>query len=391
MLNKKTNERELAYIVRISETRELPGYDNVHYVHVNGWWCVAQKTMQTGDLAIYFEIDSILPRDDNRFAFMEKRNYRVRTQKMCKVVSQGLALPLTSFPELKHAKEGDFVTERLSVKLFEESIQEQQQKTKADGWSKAQDRHKKFFKNPVVKYLMRYSAVRWLLKKLFIKKKDKIKWPEWLPKTGSERVQNLPVLFECPETRWVASEKVDGMSSSYVLDEKGAYLVCSHNVVVFSSKVKGSENIANGNTYIKQNVWLLMSEKYNMKQKLETLKAKRNAKSVAIQGEVYGDRVQKRTYGLKNRQDLAVFHIWIDGNRLSMKDTQVLCQELCLPMVHVFDWELHIPSTVEALISRINSEHSAIDGGMIEGYVLYSQDGFLNYKCVSPLYLLKYH
>lgn len=391
MLNHKTNERELAYVVRISETRELPGYDNVHYVHVNGWWCVAQKSMQTGDLAVYFEIDSVLPRDDNRFAFMDKRNYRVRTQKMCKTVSQGLALPLTSFPELKHCKEGDFVTKQLRVTLFEESVQEQQQKTKADGWSKAQDRHKKFFRNPIIKYLMRYSAVRWVLKKLFVKKKDKIKWPEWLPRTGSERVQNIPVLFKSPDVKWVASEKVDGMSSSYVLDEKGTYIVCSHNVVVFSSKVKGSENIANGNAYIKQNVWLLMSDKYDMRHKLEILKSKFNAKTVAIQGEIYGDRVQKRTYGLRNKQDLAVFHIWINGTRLNMKETQSLCAELGLQMVHVFDWELHVPSTVEELIRKIDSEHSAIDDGMIEGYVLYSQDGLINYKCVSPSYLLKYH
>jgi RNA ligase (TIGR02306 family) len=275
--------------------------------------------------------------------------------------------------------------------LFEESVQEQQQKTKSDGWSKAQDRHKKFFRNPIVKYLMRYSAVRWVLKKLFVKKKDKIKWPEWLPRTGSERVQNIPVLFKSPDVKWVASEKVDGMSSSYVLDEKGTYIVCSHNVVVFSSKVKGSENIANGNAYIKQNVWLLMSDKYDMRHKLEILKSKFNAKTVAIQGEIYGDRVQKRTYGLRNKQDLAVFHIWINGTRLNMKETQSLCAELGLQMVHVFDWELHVPSTVEELIRKIDSEHSAIDDGMIEGYVLYSQDGLINYKCVSPSYLLKYH
>ena len=194
-----------------------------------------------------------------------------------------------------------------------------------------------------------------------------------------------------PDVKWVASEKVDGMSSSYVLDEKGTYLVCSHNVVVFSSKVKGSENIANGNAYIKQNVWLLMSEKYDMRHKLETLKSKFNAKTVAIQGEIYGDRVQKRTYGLRNKQDLAVFHIWINGIRLSMKETQSLCTELGLQMVHVFDWELHVPSTVEELIRKIDSEHSALDDGMIEGYVIYSQDGLINYKCVSPSYLLKYH
>jgi len=391
MLNHKTKERELAYVVRISETRELIGYDNVHYIKVLGWWCVAQKSMQAGDLAVYFEIDSVLPRDDHRFAFMDKRNYRVRTQKMCRTVSQGLALPLTSFTELKHCKEGDFVTKQLRVTLFEESIQEQQQKTKSDGWSNAQDMHKKFFRNPIVKYLMRYSAVRCVLKKLFIKKKDKIKWPEWLPRTGSERVQNIPVLFENPDVKWVASEKVDGMSSSYVLDEKGTYLVCSHNVIVFSNKVKGSEKVANCNAYIKKNVWMLMSEKYDMRHKLELLKSKFNAKTVAIQGEIYGDRVQKRTYGLKNKQDLAVFHIWINGTRLSMKDTQPLCSELGLQMVHVFDWELHVPSTVEELICKIDSEHSALDDGMIEGYVLYSQDGLINYKCVSPSYLLKYH
>lgn len=31
MLN-KNNERELAYIVTIAETKQLEGYDNVHYV-----------------------------------------------------------------------------------------------------------------------------------------------------------------------------------------------------------------------------------------------------------------------------------------------------------------------------------------------------------------------
>ena len=34
MLNPKTNERELAYIVKVTEAKELPGYDSVHYVGV---------------------------------------------------------------------------------------------------------------------------------------------------------------------------------------------------------------------------------------------------------------------------------------------------------------------------------------------------------------------
>lgn len=41
MLNQKTGNRELAYIVKVLETKDLEGYDNVHYVRVNSWWCVA--------------------------------------------------------------------------------------------------------------------------------------------------------------------------------------------------------------------------------------------------------------------------------------------------------------------------------------------------------------
>lgn len=392
MLNPKTNKRELAYVVQIAETKELTGYDSVHYVHVNGWWCVSGKDLNAGDLGVYFEIDSVLPCDDTRFSFMSKYNYRVRTQKMCKVVSQGLVLPLSTFAELKHAKLGDFVTDKLGVTQYEEPSPETCSRSKSDAWTKAQDRHKRFFSNPIVKFLMRFRACRWIAKKIFCKKKDKIKWPDWLPKTNSERVQNVPVIFSCPDTKWVASEKIDGMSTSFILDEKDTYMVCSHNVVVYSSKVKDSEKIADGNAYIKTNVWLEMSNKYSILDKLKELKKKYKLKTVAIQGESYGDRVQKRAYGLKNnKHDLAVFHIWFDGFRIDMKRMIEVCEELKLPHVHVFDWELHMPSTVEELIAKVDASKSAVDGGMIEGFVLYSQDGQMNYKCVSPTYLIKYH
>ena len=47
--------------------------------------------------------------------------------------------------------------------------------------------------------------------------------------------------------------------------------------------------------------------------------------------------------------------------------------------------------TVEDLIAVVDSNKSVIDHGMIEGFVLYSQDGQTSYKCVSPSFLLKYH
>ena len=195
------NKRELAYIVKVSEVKDLEGYDKVHYVKCLGWWCVAPKDIKVGDLVVYFEIDSKLPADDARFAFMEKRKYIVKTQKMCKVVSQGLVLSMSEFPELKDCKEGDFVTDKLHVEKYDPDAayenKRSKQESKVSDFQHAMSCHQKFFKNPIVKYLMKYKPVRFVLAKLFVlkKDKDKSKWPDWLPKTGSERIQNLPHLF----------------------------------------------------------------------------------------------------------------------------------------------------------------------------------------------------
>lgn len=388
MLNPKTNERELAYIVKVLEAKDLPGYDSVHYVKVLGWWCVAPKDIKVGDLVVYFEIDSKLPANDVRFAFMEKRKYLVKTQKMCKVVSQGLVLVLSDFPELKGCKEGDFVTDKLHVEKYDpEPVCENQcSKPKVSDFQRAMDRHKKFFKNPIVKYLMKYKPVRWLLAKVFVHKKDKdkCKWPEWLPKTGSERIQNLPHLFGCND-KYIITEKVDGCSTSFILNEKDKYMVGSHNVI------KNPDKDSDGGNYYKCNVWAESGFKYNIESVLRDIKKSHNLKTVAIQGETYGDGIQKRTYSLKNKHDFVVFHIWFDGVRLSIKDMIDVCDKYNLPHVHVYNWEYSIPDCVEKVIDDVDHSLSNIDLKDIEGFVFYSQDGQQNFKCVSPNFLLKYH
>ena len=73
MLN-KDNERELAYIVLIDGIEPIPGYDRVEHAIVGGWRCIVQKgQFNVGDPAIYFEIDSRVPKDKECFAFLEKR------------------------------------------------------------------------------------------------------------------------------------------------------------------------------------------------------------------------------------------------------------------------------------------------------------------------------
>ncbi len=382
------DKRELAYVVRVTEAKDLEGYDRVHLCKVLEWQCVAPKEIKVGDLVVYFEIDSKLPADDARFAFMEKRKFIVKTQKMCKTCSQGLILPLSDFPELNGCKEGDFVTDKLHVEKYDpDDVKENVcSKPKVSDFQRAMDRHQKFFSNPVVRFAMKFKFARWLLAKIFVSKKDKdkCKWPEWLPKTGSERIQNLPHLFGCSD-KYIITEKVDGCSTSFILNEKDKYLVGSHNVI------KNPEKGSDGGNYYKENVWAESGFKYNMESVLRDLKKDLKLKTVAIQGETYGDGIQKRTYSLKHKHDFVVFHIWFDGVRLSIKDMIAVCEKYNLPHVHVYNYNYEVPDSVEKVIADVDNSKSHIDGGDIEGFVFYSQDGQQNFKCVSPNFLLKYH
>ena len=386
MLN-NNGDRELAYIVKVLETKELPNYTNVHYIRVLEWWCVAPKDIKLGDLVVYFEIDSLLPKDDNRFSFLASKKFRIKPTKICGTVSQGLVLPLSDFPELKGCKEGDFVTDKLHVEKYDpDDINEGAVKSKVSDFQRALDRHPKFFKNPIVKYLMKYKPVRFVLAKLFVlqKDKDKSKWPEWLPKTSSERIQNMTHLFGCKD-KYIITEKVDGASTSFILNEKDKYIVGSHNVI------KNPEIGSAGGNFYKTNIWAESGVNYSIESVLRSLKKEHKLKTVAIQGETYGDGIQKRTYSLKNKHGFVVFHIWFDGVRLPIKDMIAICDKYNIPHVHVYNYEYSIPDTVDQIIEDVDNSKSNIDGGDIEGFVFYSQDGQQNFKCVSPNFLLKYH
>ena len=181
-------------------------------------------------------------------------------------------------------------------------------------------------------------------------------------------------------------------STSAWLDEKNVYGVWSHNVVVFHSKNPESKVVGESSYYVQSNVWYEQAEHYNLHDVLKRMKDKYNLKTVAIQGETYGDGIQKRTYGMKcGKHDFTMFHILFNGSRVSIPRLVSLCEEFNLPHVHVFDWCYTLPDTVEDLIAEVDSKQSSIDHGMIEGFVMYSQDGQTSYKCVSPSFLLKYH
>ena len=87
-------ERKLASIQRIVDLKPIEGADRIECARILGWQCVIGKgEFKVGDLIIYLEVDSVTPQTDT-FKLLASSNYRVKTRRFKKQISQGLCLPL---------------------------------------------------------------------------------------------------------------------------------------------------------------------------------------------------------------------------------------------------------------------------------------------------------
>lgn len=405
MLNEK-QERELAYVVLIDGIEPIPGYDRVEHAIVGGWRVIVQKDQfKVGDPAIYFEIDSKVPADRECFAFLEKRNYKVKTLKMCKTISQGLLMHADDFgwhiartfdtvciidnEQISHFAndESRFLTKLLGVTYADEDDNARKAPS-VDKYKKMAMRHKKLFKNPFVQCIMRYEIGRKIMFFFFGKKKDKKNgWPTWVQKTDEERIENMPFVLQ-NKNPWIVTEKCDGSSTTFTMKrgkfKKKDFYVCSRNVC-FDSVDKPC--------YYDTNIYWEMAQKYHMFEVLSQLLDSMPAiEWVTIQGETYGEGVQRNTYGLSGHDFMAFNLITSDKGRWNSCDMkEILEKDYNIPCVPILDDNYILPDTVEELREYVNSQPSVIDGEMKEGIVCRSPDGIHSFKCVSPEYLLKYH
>lgn len=405
MLN-KNSERELAYVVLIDGIEPIEGYDRVETAIVGGWHVIVQKDQfKIGDPAIYFEIDSKVPKDKECFAFLEKRNYKIKTLKMCKTISQGLLMHAEDFgwniifdgtktpyiydgEKVHYADdESRFLTKILGV-TYADAEDNQRKSAPVDKYKKMAQRHPAIFKKPFVRWLMKRSWGRKLMFLFFGKKKDKKNsWPEWVQKTDEERIQNMPWILKNDQP-WIATEKIDGSSTTFTMKRgkhgKNEFYVCSRNVC-FDSIDKLC--------YYDSNIYWEMAEKYDMFNIMtKMLEAFPNEEWITIQGETYGPGVQKRDYTCINHE-LAVFNVIMSTKgRLNSIYMKELMDMYGIPCVPILDKNIYINQfeNVDAILEYAEGS-SRIDGFPREGIVFRSQDGVQSFKAVSNSFLLKYH
>jgi len=371
-------ERKLASIQKIGNIIPIDGYDKVELAEVLGWTCIVGKgDFKKNDYCVYFEPDSQLYPSEVWDSFLSRRKYRIKTIRMCGVVSQGLALPVSIISKLTNKKvilnEGLDLTEILSVEHFEKG---KQGKEKSEKIIKS--------KNKFVNYMMKFKWFRIIYKFLFLNN-AKGEFPtKYIKKTDESNIQTMPSILKSGEIFYI-TEKLEGQSATYILLPKKGIInrilgkkhfeVCSHNIKLPHPDKSNWWEIANG---------------YDIKNKLK-LYYKKHRNHMAIQGEIVGPKIQDNIYKLSNI-DFYVFNVknLNTGKYLNLKDKLEFCKEVGLKMVPIISDKIYLNDEDSNSMLKMSNGYSLLNKNVRrEGFVVRSVDNdTVSFKVRSPKYLL---
>ena len=335
------SERAMATIRKIDSIDPIEGADAIEVATVGGWKVVVKKNeFKVGELAVYFEIDSWVPNELAPFLTKgtEPREYngvkgeRLRTVKLRGQISQGLLLPLE--PTCKNIESLLFEDLDVSVPL---NVQK---------WER-----------PIPAQLA--GQVRG-------------NFPALVPKTDQERIQNLSKQFDkFMEDTWSVTEKLDGSSCTFYLDDEDQFHVCSRNL-----DLKEDEN----------NSFWKTAKKYD----IEGIMRRNSMKGMAIQGEMIGEGIQGNQY--KVVLDFYVYDMYNTrtGEYILPSQLKAACERLGLNHVPILAEGITlVGSSIQTILSEAEGK-SRLNGSEREGIVFKSESVHdRSFKAISNKWLLK--
>lgn len=321
--------RKLATIEQVVKIQPALNSDNLQIVHIKGWQVITKiNEFKLGDLCVYVEIDSILP-DKPEFEFMRQRKFHVKTIKLRGNISQGIVFPMSILKNMSSAYEiGQDVTEELNITKRETEIP------------------------------------------IYLSGEVKGKFPTFLHRTDSERIQNIPEVLELyKDTNFYISEKLDGTSFT-CYNYNGNFGVCSRNIELRETKE---------NTY-----WAIS--------RLLGLEIKLSNKNLALQGELIGPGIQKNKYKL-SKLELRLFRIYdIDNGKLftltEFTDFVYNNNLLSVPILGTGKLSDLMIDSVEMCVA-LSAGQSMLNNIQREGLVFCAVNNpLLNFKVINPEFLL---
>lgn len=362
--------RKLVTIRPVKDVQPIKNADLIEKLTVDGWNVVSGKgNFKVGDYGLFFEVDSGLPVEDDRFEFLikggtkdfyGKKVIRIRTMKLRGTISQGLMLPIEQFPEIEQYLEDNELS-------FEDVYKDR------------------------VDFAQMLDVVKYEPPLKIRGAEAAGDFPFWIKKTDQERINNVfdDVKEDYGNQEFILTLKMDGSSGtfSYVTDEEkfnnnlevdddgGQFFVCSRTMTLKDGS----------------SIWNEAAKSLNLYEKLKQFHLD-SGRTLAFQGEVLGRGVQ----GTREKiYDYTVhfFSIWdVDHQHyLTFPETKEIVESLGLKAVDVIDTFKPFESfdCVEDFIEysdKIEPRYADIP----EGIVYHSlHDGNVSFKAISTKYLLK--
>jgi hypothetical protein len=353
--------KNLASIQKITKLTPIEGADNIETATVLGWEVVVKKgEYKVGDLCTYIQIDTIVP-ELPEYEFLRGRQFRVRTIKLRKQISQGLITPL---PNGKW-KEGNDVTDVIGIKKYEKT-----------------DNNPEYYEKPKVPkkgykkwiYLFKYNFIYKMFPKL--QKKSRSPFPKNLvPITDEERIQNIPqVLSNYAGKQFIVSYKLDGSSITIIHSKvlgKSKFRICSRRFELHDTK----------------NDWYRVFVQNNFDLEILKLVNYFKTNNIIVQGEAIG-KFNGNHHNLQ-RDQIRLFNIYVDGKRLNQEEFIQVCLANNIPHCPMYK-KIILNHTLPEIL-KISEIKDVLNPSVeAEGLVWRCVDGTLSFKVINNRYLLKH-
>lgn len=408
--------KRLAYTVKIKDVKPIEGADKIELAQVMDYTVVVKKNeFQPGDIAMYIEVDSVLPdgldpvlkqkyediksgkdlpeatKDEMKaalaavqkqsrypyFEFLRDKKFKIKSMKLSKfgVISQGILFRLDTVGITEKLDVDVDLTNRFNVT---EIVQD------AEEAGLVQEPRNKFFK-----FLMRYKWFRALkLGAKFI-----CDWKaEWPGKSDEENVQKIFTKMKTlyPKNEWVATEKLEGQ-----------------NITIYSYMSESIFGKFLPGLFRKKKKIGVCSRTRNLPEKgfgapfwntVKRLRYDEKIKKIPgewfCRGEHIGPGIQGNIYNLP-RTEIRFFDFYQkkDGKfvKLNFEESIEFAKKWDLPFVPVLDEHYVLPETAQEMLEQ--SDKNTVFGNNLshkrEGFVLRLRDDYnVSFKVKNPFYTI---
>ena len=413
--------KPLAYIVKINDVTPIEGADKIELAHVLDYTVVVKKyEFSPGDLALYIEVDSVLPdgldpalkqkyenikngkdlpeanKDEIKaalaavqaqsrypyFEFLRDKKFKIKSMKLSKfgVISQGILFRPSDL-KITDAKLGKDYTEQFEIREIVQDEEEAGLTThcKKDSW--------------IVRKLMRFEWFRRWRKC----KKISETWSDTFPvKSDEENVQKLFTRMKTQygDKEWALTEKLEGQNIS----------IYTENIKtgIFGKKTSKRVGVCSRTRELNPN-----GTGKNFWDTVKRLGLDKKVKNIPgewwCRGEHIGPGIQGNIYKLP-QTDVIFFDFYrkekyldtSNGNvmrtrwvKLNFEESKAFAKQWDLKFVPILDEHYKLPDTAQQMLEE--SDKNTVFGNNLkhkrEGFVARLRDDYtVSFKVKNPFY-----